>query len=405
MSHGSVRVLVFAMPTSGHINPLLPVLSALSERGADVICTTPTAFADRVSGAGATPIPFPEGLAERAEQPASGLPEICRLLVKATEDAYPWALELIDDLKPDVVLVDSIVPWGRMAAAKRGVPAVTSCSTFIVHTGLDSTLRAKLGLARELLIGTPHLLAWARTRSRIRRRFGVDPGDPVTMLGGRADHTFAYVSRELQPGGDTIGDDVTFVGSAVRPASPEHPDLAEIPDGPLVYISLGTRLNDRPDFLRSCLQAFADHPGPVLLSIGMRTDPAELGELPPNAIVRRSVPQLAVLARTQLFVTHGGMNSACESLVHGVPMVVYPQTADQPRVAARIEELGAGVVLHGRQPSVETIREAARRARSPRMAERAASLGAGLVEGGGTIRAAELVLEHANVPRPTPSAV
>jgi MGT family glycosyltransferase len=382
------------MPTSGHINPLLPVLGELTDRGAEVLCTSIPAFEERLQAHGVQPLPYLPGIAELAEHPASGLAEICSMLVEATEFAYPWALDLIDEHRPDVVLTDSIVPWGRLAAATRGVPAVTSCTTFVVHGGLDADLRAKLGLAREIIGGAPHLIRWARTRRRIRSRFGVDTGDPVTMLAGRADRTFAYVSRELQPGGDAIGDDVAFVGSAVRPASPEHPELADIPDGPLIYISLGTRLNDRPDFLRSCLAAFADHPGPVLLSIGHRTDPAELGELPPNAIVRSSVPQLAVLARAELFVTHGGMNSACESLVHGVPMVIYPQTADQPRVAARLEQLGAGVVLRGR-PSVADIREAVERASTGPVRARAAELGAGLMQGGGTARAAELVLELA----------
>src|ERR1700712_18314 len=332
------------MPTSGHINPLLPVLGALTERGAEVLCTGLPAWHDRLSAQGVQSLPYPPGIAELAEHPASGLAEICSMLVEATEVAYPWARDLIDEHRPDVVLTDAIVPWGRLAAAERGVPAVTSCTTFVVHGGLDADLRAKPGLAREVISGAPYLVRWARARRRLRKRFGIDTGDPVTMLAGRADRTFAYVSRELQPGGDRIGPDVEFVGSAVRPAPADHPELADLPAGPLVYISLGTRLNDRPDFLRSCLAAFADHPGPVLLSIGHRTDPAELGELPANAIVRRSVPQLAVLARAELFVTHGGMNSACESLVHGVPMVVYPQTADQPRVAARLEQLGAGVV-------------------------------------------------------------
>ncbi|MEH3054289.1 MAG: glycosyltransferase [Patulibacter minatonensis] len=395
------RILVFTMPTSGHVNPLLPVLRTLVERGAEVFCTSIPAFDDRIADLGARPIPYLDGLAERAEQPASGLPEIIERLAVATADAYEWSLGLIDEHRPDVVLVDSIVPWGRLAAAERGVPCVTSCTTFVVHSGLDSDWRMKLDLVKELAKGAKHMVGWARARRRFTKRYGADPGDPVEMLGGRADRTFAYVSRDLQPGGELVEDDVEFVGSAVRPADPNHPDLADLPDGPLIYISLGTRLNDRPDFLRSCLEAFADHPGPVLLSIGHRTPAEALGTLPANAIVRTSVPQLAVLARCELFITHGGMNSTCESLVHGVPMIVYPQTADQPRVAARIEEVGAGVYLRGKNPSPAEIRAAAAEARQGAMRKRAAELGAGLMQGGGTERAAELVLEMAGVPLPT----
>lgn len=383
------------MPTTGHLGPLLPVMTTLKAHGAEIFCTSTPDYRLKLEPVGVEPLPFPAGLAEMADTPASGLPEILRLLALATERAYPWSLELIDEVKPDVVIVDSLVPWGRLAAAERGVPAVTSSTTFVVTADLDPTFRAKVGLLKEVLGGLPHLARWARTRARIKRRFGVDPGDPVTMLAGRADKTFAYVSRELQPGGDDIGDDVTFVGAAVERVQPDHAFLDEIPDGPLIYISLGTRLNERPDFLRTCLKAFADHPGPVLLSIGKRTDPAELGELPANAIVRDWVPQLPVLARTTLFITHGGMNSTCESLVHGVPMVFYPQTADQPRNAERVEILGAGVVLHGRSPDVAAIRSAAKRALRPEVAARAAELGEGLLTGGGTEAAAGVVLDLA----------
>jgi MGT family glycosyltransferase len=99
-----------------------------------------------------------------------------------------------------------------------------------------------------------------------------------------------------------------------------------------------------------CFEAFADinHPDinhPVVLSVGKRTDIAALGTVPRNFIVQGFVPQLELLQRTSLFVTHGGMNSVSEALYFGVPLVVIPQTADQYLVGQRIEQLGAGKAL------------------------------------------------------------
>jgi MGT family glycosyltransferase len=60
---------------------------------------------------------------------------------------------------------------------------------------------------------------------------------------------------------------------------------------------------------------------------------------------RPFVPQLEMLQRASMFVTHGGMNSTMEALYYGVPMVVLSQMMEQEMTARRIEELGLGVAL------------------------------------------------------------
>jgi len=61
-----------------------------------------------------------------------------------------------------------------------------------------------------------------------------------------------------------------------------------------------------------------------------------------NCRIYDVVPQLEVLKKADVFVTHGGMNSVNEGLSFGVPMVVIPFMSDQPTNARRIEELGLG---------------------------------------------------------------
>jgi UDP:flavonoid glycosyltransferase YjiC (YdhE family) len=59
-------------------------------------------------------------------------------------------------------------------------------------------------------------------------------------------------------------------------------------------------------------------------------------------------PQIEILKRASLFLTHNGMNSTSESIHYGVPMICLPQgkMSDQPLVAERIaDELGCGIRL------------------------------------------------------------
>ena len=93
-----------------------------------------------------------------------------------------------------------------------------------------------------------------------------------------------------------------------------------------------------------------------MLSVGKRTDIAALGTPPRNFIVQEFVPQLELLQRTALFVTHGGMNSVSEALYYGVPLIVIPQSADQNLVGQRIEQLGAGKALRRASVTAQRLR-------------------------------------------------
>ena len=55
-------------------------------------------------------------------------------------------------------------------------------------------------------------------------------------------------------------------------------------------------------------------------------------------------PQLELLKRTSVCITHAGLNTVLESLAQGVPQVAIPVAYDQPGVAARIAEKQTGVV-------------------------------------------------------------
>jgi zeaxanthin glucosyltransferase len=111
----------------------------------------------------------------------------------------------------------------------------------------------------------------------------------------------------------------------------------------LIYGSLGTMLNGHPGHYAAIVAGAARMPGTQLvLSIGSNLDEEALGPLPENAIIVRSAPQIALLRKACLCVTHAGLNTVLESLVAGVPLVALPIGFEQSGVSARIAYHGVG---------------------------------------------------------------
>ena len=114
---------------------------------------------------------------------------------------------------------------------------------------------------------------------------------------------------------------------------------------PLVYASMGTILNGQVDVFRTIVAAVAKNKNlQLVLSIGDQIDPKRIGPVPNNAIVVNRAPQLELLKRATVCITHAGLNTVLESLAQGVPQLAIPITYDQPGVAARIAHKRTGVV-------------------------------------------------------------
>jgi MGT family glycosyltransferase len=125
---------------------------------------------------------------------------------------------------------------------------------------------------------------------------------------------------------------------------------------PIIYASMGTLVNGMEHIFRAILAAAGAVPGKQLvLSVGKNINPADLGPIPPNAIIVRKAPQIELLKKAALCITHAGMNTALESLAQGVPMVAIPIGFDQPGVAARIAYHGTGEFVEVGDLTVERL--------------------------------------------------
>jgi MGT family glycosyltransferase len=113
----------------------------------------------------------------------------------------------------------------------------------------------------------------------------------------------------------------------------------------MVYASMGTILNGRMDVFRTIVAALAQHKDlQLVLSVGERIDPSQLRPIPGNTIIVKKAPQLELMKKASVCITHAGLNTVLESLGQGVPQLAIPVTFDQPGVAARIAKNRTGVV-------------------------------------------------------------
>jgi MGT family glycosyltransferase len=382
---GTVAFLNIAM--HGRVNPTLPVVAELVRRGHAVSYHTSPRFREEIAATGASVHLYPGG-DQALPDPPIPLTLLAGLATSAL-DLLPSVLADLSGIRPDLVVHDAACPWGAVAARELGVPAASSCTTFAFNRQVRSPTAVSRDLVAAAVRRPGTALAYARARRELGRRYDTR-GLPAVDLGCiRQPLTLVTTSAVFQPGAAALGPAYRLVGPSTG-ARPADPAFGRVPlTDPVLYVSLGTVFQADPDLLRTVATALAPLAGTVVVATG-QTDPADLAPLPPHVIARRSVPQLDVLARAALMVTHGGMNSVNEALHAGVPLLVVPQGADQPLVARRVVELGAGLQLRTQDVAVPVVRDLARRLLGdPRFRAAARSLGAAQRAAGGYRRAAD----------------
>jgi MGT family glycosyltransferase len=285
---------------------------------------------------------------------------------------------------------------GQWIAQLLGVPVVTSVTTFAINRHVVAFAASHGVCAKSVRLMASKLEQVAKAlilRRRLSRFHQVRGLGVFRTVFGRSDLNIVYTSRAFQPRSETFDQSFHFVGppvgSRTEPAAEfSWPSAMR----PIVYVSLGTLFNVDVGFYRHCLEAFCDESVQVIMSVGSRVFPGDLGPAPANVTVASSVPQLEVLQRASAFVTHGGMNSVSESLRMGVPMVTVPQMVEQEIVSRRVEQLSAGLYLDKAEVSPDRLRLSVRRLLAEERFRRAvAGVGETLLAAGGTAEPATLV--------------
>ena len=335
-----MKIAWFCIPAHGHTNPTLGLVRELTEAGHEVYYFSFEMFRDKIESAGAVFIScdgYDFEMEDKGNADRVGKDKVyaTELLVSSTLALDEMTTKKLGEIRPDIVVSDSVAFWGKLAAMKYGVPYVSSTTTFAFNRYSSKYMKeTAFDIARMLL-------AMPKINKQIRRL--QEKGYPVKGIldivqNDNDTNTIVYTSKYYQPRSETFSDKYHFIGPSIRPIKEPFAKTAE----KTVYISMGT-VNQNREFYRNCIHALGQTDWQVIISMGTNTE--HFGDLPENIQIYETVDQMAVLSIADAFITHCGMNSASEGLYFRVPLVLFPQTPEQGAVAKRTEELGAGVML------------------------------------------------------------
>lgn len=404
------KVLFFNIAAHGHTYPTLPLVAELVRRGEQVIYySTGSAFQQVIEGAGATFRNSATPFLNDETQIDESMVKVAYMLLQNAQALLVALLPQVKEEKPDYIIHDGLSPWGRYMAQITGVPSICSMTTFAIPPFTMQNVRRVFKtpgngrllfsnptgeVVRMLLEGTAELARFRTLSHQLRDTYGIAKPHLIDMFTNHAPLNIVYTTKQFQPFAELLDESFKFVGPSIitRPEPVSFPFDA-LGDAPIIYISLGTVFNEKADFYRTCFEAFGSSNRQVVMSVGTRTDIAALGAIPRNFIVRDFVPQLELLPRAALFITHGGMNSVSEALYYGVPLLVIPQSADQNLVGQRIAQLGAGKVLRRTRLTAHKLQARAEAMLAqPTYQQASARLGKSFGAAQGYLRAADEIL-------------
>ena len=168
---------------------------------------------------------------------------------------------------------------------------------------------------------------------------------------------------------------------------------------PLVYASLGTLQNQRPEIFECIAQACSTLDVQLVISLG--NPQAQPINLPGNPLVVPFAPHQQLIERSQVVVTHAGMNTVLTALGCGVPLVAIPITNEQPGIAARLALSKAGKTIRLDQLDETTLRTAIVEVLTePSYRDNAQRLQTAIQEAGRVERAADIVEQVARTHHP-----
>lgn len=408
ISTAMARILTYSSPATGHVLPLVPGLRELAARGHDVHLRVDAASIDLVRGAGLEASAQDPRIAairitdHEAEQGIERLRRGLRDLITRGGLERVDLLAAIDEVQPDVLIVDTNAYGALTLAEASGLPWAMSFPSLVPfkERGIPTyglglrPMRGPVGRLRDAVlwrvIEAKYAEAMLPGLNALRAESSLPPLRSPLELYDAPGRILALTGPPLEYPRVSPPASLRFVGAQRWDPPAETPGWVTEPGDPWVLVTCSTEYQGDEALAAAAIEGLRDEPVRVLVTAA---DAADASSLPvaPNARVERFVPHGAVLPHVAAVVCHGGMGITQKAIAAGVPLLVVPFGRDQPEVARRVVEAGAGVRLPQRKLTPERLRTGVRDAMLLRDGAREA--GAVLRASGGGAAFADAVAE------------
>jgi len=363
-----MRIAFVALPSPGHLNPTTALARQLQSRDHEVVVISLPDAEPYVRAAGLPFLPYCEGTfsptaanevrRQMSElQGADGVRLIIESLGQMMEGVLSSLPMVLATAGAEAVVLDSDQFYVEVIPMSLGMPYVhvsnalhfdySGYTPLCVYEWPHETTPTALARNRNGVADFTLMLKQANAGVREyadRAGLKIDWDDPGSTLSPLASIT--QVPRAFDFGSSHWPSQFHHTGPFHDGKGRDKVDFPweRLTGDPLVYASMGTVMNSRLDTFRAIVAALTKHKDlQLVLSVGDRVDPDQIGPAPDNAIIVKQAPQLELLKRASVCITHAGLNTVLESLAQGVPQIAIPVTHDQPGVAARIADKQTGV--------------------------------------------------------------
>jgi zeaxanthin glucosyltransferase len=370
---------IISPPVSGHIHPFGALGRELIARGHRVTFLHMPDLADRVRQEDLEFLPIGETDHPLGSLPAS-LNQLAQLqglaalrftihaISKTTEMICRDAPRAIRSAGIEALLVDQTEPAGSSVAEHLGIPFITICNALVLSSDAQvpppftawnyspswwARVRNRIGyrISRQIMRPIERVVQTYRARWSLPRYTTAEDSFSKLAQISQQSEAFDFPRRCLP-------DCFHYVGPLRNPNRQVPFPWDKLDGRPLVYASLGTLQNQKEHVFRCFAEACQSLNVQLVITHGGGLTDQVASSFPGNPIVVSYAPQLEVLAKASLTLTHAGLNTVLDSLACGVPLVAIPITYEQPAIASRIRWTGVGEVLSLKNLAVPQLREA-----------------------------------------------
>jgi zeaxanthin glucosyltransferase len=409
---------------TGHLNPMTTLGHELQRRGHRVTLFGILDARSKTLAAGLEfwaigEAEFPIGASAAANTKLGELTglnafkQIVTMFQQSTTMLLDEAPQAIAAAGVEVLLIDQTSSGGGTVADFLKLPFVTVCCALMLNLEIGippfnttwryspawwAKLRNYLGYRLLAQIAQPILKTVADRRQEWNLPPHIHPNDPNSKLAQICQQPaeFNFPRQHLQPSCHFTG---PYSLSISR--EPASFPFEKLTGQPLIYASMGTLQNRLSEVFENIAQACVGLDAQLVIALGGGGNPASLRDLPGNPLVVGYAPQLELLKKATLTITHAGLNTALESLSNGVPMVAIPIANDQPGVAARIAWTGTGEVVPLAKSGSSRLRTAVERVLTEdTYKQNAVRLQAAIQRAEGVSRAADILEQVAQTGQP-----